>query len=290
VKLVTYQLHGVSRLGAVRDGAVVDLTAVAPDMLTLIESGAEGLAQAEAYAKTASPTLPLNEATLLAPIPMPRRNVMCLGLNYVEHAKESYTARGQETKIPDFPIVFTKATTAVTGPYAAIPYDTAVSTLIDWEAEMAVIIGRQGKNIRPEDAMHYVFGYTIINDVSARDLQTQHKQYFKGKSLDGSCPMGPWIITADEIPDPHQLAITSRVNGVTKQASNTRYMIFDIPAILYHLSRGMTLLPGDIIATGTPSGVGFARQPPEFLAPGDVVECEVEKLGVIRNTLAPEQT
>jgi 2-keto-4-pentenoate hydratase/2-oxohepta-3-ene-1,7-dioic acid hydratase in catechol pathway len=290
VKLVTYQLHGVSRLGAVRDGAVVDLTAVAPDMLTLIESGAEGLAQAEAYAKTASPTLPLNEATLLAPIPMPRRNVMCLGLNYVEHAKESYTARGQETKIPDFPIVFTKATTAVTGPYAAIPYDTAVSTRIDWEAEMAVIIGRQGKNIRPEDAMHYVFGYTIINDVSARDLQTQHKQYFKGKSLDGSCPMGPWIITADEIPDPHQLAITSRVNGVTKQASNTRYMIFDIPAILYHLSRGMTLLPGDIIATGTPSGVGFARQPPEFLAPGDVVECEVEKLGVIRNTLAPEQT
>ena len=290
MKLVTYQLHGVSRLGAVRDGAVVDLTAVAPDMLTLIESGAEGLAQAEAYAKTASPTLPLNEATLLAPIPMPRRNVMCLGLNYVEHAKESYTARGQETKIPDFPIVFTKATTAVTGPYAAIPYDTAVSTRIDWEAEMAVIIGRQGKNIRPEDAMHYVFGYTIINDVSARDLQTQHKQYFKGKSLDGSCPMGPWISTADEIPDPHQLAITSRVNGVTKQASNTRYMIFDIPAILYHLSRGMTLLPGDIIATGTPSGVGFARQPPEFLAPGDVVECEVEMLGVIRNTLAPEQT
>jgi 2-keto-4-pentenoate hydratase/2-oxohepta-3-ene-1,7-dioic acid hydratase in catechol pathway len=290
VKLVTYQLHGVSRLGAVRDGAVVDLTAVAPDMLTLIESGAEGLAQAEAYVKTARPTLPLNEATLLAPIPMPRRNVMCLGLNYVEHAKESYTARGQETKIPDFPIVFTKATTAVTGPYAAIPYDTAVSTRIDWEAEMAVIIGRQGKNIRPEDAMHYVFGYTIINDVSARDLQTQHKQYFKGKSLDGSCPMGPWIVTADEIPDPHQLAITSRVNGVTKQASNTRYMIFDIPAILYHLSRGMTLLPGDIIATGTPSGVGFARQPPEFLAPGDVVECEVEMLGVIRNTLAPEQT
>ena len=290
MKLVTYQLHGVSRLGAVRDGAVVDLTAVAPDMLTLIESGAEGLAQAEAYAKTASPTLPLNEATLLAPIPMPRRNVMCLGLNYVEHAKESYTARGQETKIPDFPIVFTKATTAVTGPYAAIPYDTAVSTRIDWEAEMAVIIGRQGKNIRPEEAMAYVFGYTIINDVSARDLQTQHKQYFKGKSLDGSCPMGPWISTADEIPDPHQLAITSRVNGVTKQASNTRYMIFDIPAILYHLSRGMTLLPGDIIATGTPSGVGFARQPPEFLAPGDVVECEVEMLGVIRNTLAPEQT
>ncbi|MBK8984843.1 MAG: fumarylacetoacetate hydrolase family protein [Chloroflexi bacterium] len=288
MKLVTYELHGDGRLGAVRDQVIVDLTAVAPDMLSLIESGAAGLAQAEAYAQTASPALRLAEATLLAPIPVPRRNVMCLGLNYVEHAQESYTARGQETKIPDFPIVFTKATTAVTGPYAPIPYNPHVSAKIDWEAEMAVIIGRRGKNISPEEAMGYIFGYTIINDVSARDLQTQHKQYFKGKSLDGSCPMGPWIVTADEIPDPHNLNITSRVNGVTKQASNTRHMIFNLPAIIYHLSRGMTLLPGDIIATGTPSGVGFARQPPEFLAPGDVVACEVEGLGLIRNPIASE--
>jgi len=286
VKLVTYQLETEIRLGAVRDQDIVDLTAVAPDMLTLIEGGLALLAQARQVVETAVSTFPLASARLLAPIPVPRRNVMCLGLNYVEHAKESYTARGQETKIPDFPIVFTKATTAVTGPDAAIPYNPAVSEKIDWEAEMGVIIGRAGKNITPDQAMAYVFGYTIVNDVSARDLQVQHKQYFKGKSLDGSCPMGPWIITADELPDPHHLDITSRVNNVTKQASNTSLMIFNVPAIIYHLSRGMTLLPGDVIATGTPSGVGFARNPPEFLAPGDVVECEVEGIGVLRNTLA----
>lgn len=288
MKLVTFRLNNQNRLGAVRDQDIVDLTAVAPDMLSLIEGGAEALNHARVHLQTAGSALPLAEATLLAPIPVPRRNVMCLGLNYVEHAKESYTARGQETKIPDFPIVFTKATTAVIGPDTVIPYNPAVSEKIDWEAEMGIIISRSGKNIPPEEAMPYVFGYTIINDISARDLQVQHKQYFKGKSLDGSCPIGPWIITADDLPDPHNLNITSRVNGVTKQASNTSLMIFDVPAIIYHLSRGMTLLPGDIIATGTPSGVGFARNPPEFLAPGDVVECEVQGLGVLRSTLAYE--
>ncbi|MCB8985504.1 MAG: fumarylacetoacetate hydrolase family protein [Ardenticatenaceae bacterium] len=288
MKLVTYQLDNKSYLGAVREQEIVDLTAVAPDMLSLIEGGPEVWARASDYAATAVSVLPLAGASLLAPIPVPRRNIMCLGLNYVEHAQESYTARGQETKIPDFPIVFTKATTAVTGPGAAIPYNPAVSDKIDWEAEMGVIIGRSGKNLSPDEAMAHVFGYTIINDVSARDLQVQHKQYFKGKSLDGSCPMGPWIITADELPDPHGLNISSRVNGVTKQSSNTSLMIFNVPAILYHLSRGMTLLPGDIIATGTPSGVGFARNPPEFLSPGDVVECEVEGVGVLRNILIQE--
>ena len=288
MKLVTYLLNRESRLGAVRGEEIVDLTAVAPDMLSLIEAGPEALARAAEHVETAVPTLPLTEALLLAPIPIPRRNIMCLGLNYVEHAKESYNARGQETTIPDFPIVFTKATTAVTGPYAAIPYNPNVSTKIDWEAEMGLIIGRPGKNITPEEAINYIFGYTVINDVSARDLQVQHKQYFKGKSLDGSCPMGPWITTADEVPAPHTMDITSRVNGVIKQASNTSLMIFDVPSIIYHLSRGMTLLPGDVIATGTPSGVGFARNPPEFLGPGDVVECEVAGLGVLRNTLAEE--
>lgn len=285
MKLVTYEFAGESRLGAVRDRAVIDLAHFAPDMVGFIDAGETVWAEAEAYVAEAAVTRPLTDITLLAPIPNPRRNVMCLGLNYVEHVEESYTARGQTTQIPDFPIVFTKATTAVNGPYATIPFDTAVSARIDWEAEMAFIIGRRGKNISPEEAMTYVFGYTIINDISARDLQSQHKQYFKGKSLDGSCPMGPWIVTPHDLRDPQNLAITSRVNGVTKQASNTRYMIFNIPTIIYHLSRGMTLLPGDIIATGTPSGVGFARQPPEYLAPGDVVECEVEGIGIIQNTL-----
>jgi 2-keto-4-pentenoate hydratase/2-oxohepta-3-ene-1,7-dioic acid hydratase in catechol pathway len=146
-----------------------------------------------------------------------------------------------------------------------------------------VVIGRSGKNISEAEAMNYVFGYTVINDVSARDLQRQGKQYFKGKSLDGTCPMGPWIVTKDELPEPHTLRVTSRVNGETKQDSNTSKMIFNIPATIAYLSRGMTLLPGDIISTGTPSGVGFARTPPEFLQPGDVVECEVEQVGLIRN-------
>jgi 2-keto-4-pentenoate hydratase/2-oxohepta-3-ene-1,7-dioic acid hydratase in catechol pathway len=149
--------------------------------------------------------------------------------------------------------------------------------------DLALIIGRAGKNIPQEEAMAYVVGYTVLNDVSARDLQRQGKQFFKGKSLDGSCPMGPWIVTAEALPDPHELRISSRVNGETKQDDSTAKMIFDLPAIIAYLSRGMTLLPGDIISTGTPSGVGFARTPPEFLKPGDVVECEVEQIGLIRN-------
>jgi 2-keto-4-pentenoate hydratase/2-oxohepta-3-ene-1,7-dioic acid hydratase in catechol pathway len=220
---------------------------------------------------------------LLAPIPRPRRNVMCLGLNYVEHARESAEARGREFKQHQYPVFFTKATHAINGPEAVIPFDAAVSEQIDYEAELAVIIGRGGKNISGADALDHVFGYTCLNDVSARDLQSSHSQFFKGKSLDGACPIGPWIITADEIPDPQQLNITCRVNGVTKQDSNTRNMIFNIPAIIEILSRGMTLDAGDIIATGTPSGVGFARKPPEFLKPGDVVEVEIEQIGVLRN-------
>jgi 2-keto-4-pentenoate hydratase/2-oxohepta-3-ene-1,7-dioic acid hydratase in catechol pathway len=223
------------------------------------------------------------DVRLLAPIPVPPRNVMCLGLNYIEHAEESYTAQGKDVTLPEVPIVFTKATTSVIGPYDPIPWDPAVSDKLDWEAELGVVIGRSGKNISEAEAMDYVFGYTVINDVSARDLQRQGKQFFKGKSLDGSCPMGPWIVTADELSNPHALRITSRVNGRIKQDSDTGKMIFNVPAIIAYLSRGMTLLPGDIISTGTPSGVGFARTPPEFLRPGDLVECEVEQVGLIRN-------
>jgi 2-keto-4-pentenoate hydratase/2-oxohepta-3-ene-1,7-dioic acid hydratase in catechol pathway len=163
--------------------------------------------------------------------------------------------------------------------------DPAVSAEIDWEVELGVIIGKVGKNIREEDALSYVFGYTVLNDVTARDLQTRHKQYFKGKSLDGSCPMGPSIVTADEIVDPQALPIRLRVNGITKQDGNTGQMLFPVARLIAVLSLGMTLEPGDILATGTPSGVGFSRVPPEFLQPGDIMETEIEGIGVLRHTI-----
>ena len=183
------------------------------------------------------------------------------------------------------PIFFTKAPTTINKPYGTIVIDPAVSTEIDWEAELAVIIGKPGKNIREEDALSHVFGYTVLNDVTARDLQNRHRQFFKGKSIDGYCPMGPWIITADEIPDPQQLKLCLRVNGVTKQDDTTANMLFGVSSIIAILSQGLTLEAGDIIATGTPSGVGFARTPPEFLKAGDVLETEIEGIGTLRNTV-----
>lgn len=278
MRLATFLYHNTPSLGIVRGGGIVPAPGLS--MLDVIAAGETALAD---LSRIERPPGPLALDRLLAPLPEPRRNIICLGLNYAEHAKESAQARGREAKIPTHPVFFTKATNAVNGPYAGIPFDESVSAQIDWEAEMAIVIGRRGKNISSAEAMSYVFGYTIVNDVSARDIQFNHSQYFKGKSLDGACPMGPWIVTADEIPDPHNLAIRCRVNGVTKQEANTSMMIFKIPAIVEILSRGMTLEAGDVIATGTPSGVGFARTPPEFLKPGDEVECEVEGIGVIRN-------
>ncbi len=283
MKLVTYELDHVVKVGAVQDDGVVDLSGIAPDMLRLIDLGALGLSQAEAQVAAGATAVPLTQVRLLAPIPYPRRNVMCLGLNYAEHALESYTAKGKPAALPTTPIVFTKATTAVSGPTDPIPFDSTVSSQIDWEVELAVIIGKAGKNIPAAEAWAHVFGYTVLNDVSARDLQMNGKQYFKGKSLDGACPTGPWIVTLDELPAPHNLRITCRVNGVTKQDGRTNHMIFTIPAIIAYLSKGMTLLPGDIIATGTPEGVGFARTPPEYLRPGDVLESEIEGIGTLRN-------
>lgn len=286
MKLVTYEHEDTKGVGAVTDDGLVPLSGIAPDMLSLIEMGSAGLERVRETISNAQSLVPLAEVSLLAPLPSPRRNIMCLGLNYVEHAEESAAAHGEQAQLPEFPVIFTKATLSVNGPYSDIPFDASVSEKIDWEAELGVVIGSKGKNIPANDAMDYVYGYLVINDVSARDLQRQHRQFFKGKSLDGCCPMGPWIVTADEVPDPHNLVIQTLVNGVLKQDSNTRYMIFDVPATITHLSNGMTLLPGDIIATGTPSGVGFARQPAEFLRPGDEVECRIEGIGAIRNRVA----
>lgn len=283
MKLLTYQHADRAALGLVRDNVIVDLSAVAPDMLTLIERGPAALARVREIAAVASDTTPLEGARLLAPIPTPRRNVMCLGKNYAEHARESQEARGDQVAAIEYPVVFTKATTSVNGPFDDVPVDDAVSMEMDYEAELAFIIGRPARHVGRDEALDYVFGYTVLNDVTARDIQNRHKQFFLGKSLDGCCPIGPWIVTADEITDPHALRITCHVNGELRQDSAGERMTFDVPAILSTLSRTMTLLPGDIIATGTPSGVGFARKPPVFLRPGDVVECAIEGIGVIRN-------
>lgn len=286
MKLVTFNYSGKVEVGAIREDQIINLSDFAGNMISLIEMVHGEIEQLKDQIESIPNGIPVESVDLLAPIPEPRRNVMCLGLNYAEHAEEHYSASGRQTELPEYPIVFTKAPSSVNGPYADIPYDPTITQELDWEVELAVIIGRKGKNIPVEEAMDHVFGYTVLNDVSARDLQRRHKQFFKGKSLDGACPMGPWIVTADELTDPHHLRVTSRVNGFVKQDSNTAMMIFDVPSIINHMSCGMTLLPGDIIATGTPSGVGFARQPPEFLQSGDVVECEVEGIGIIRNKVA----
>jgi 2-keto-4-pentenoate hydratase/2-oxohepta-3-ene-1,7-dioic acid hydratase in catechol pathway len=290
MRLITCEYRRQRRLGAVLDDAVIlpALAGEAPDdMLHLIAAGpdawrcyAEGLAGLPASCR-----VPLTAVRLLAPIPRPRKNILCLGLNYADHAAESSAAHGKETLIPEHPVVFTKAVTSVTGPDADIPYDETVTAQLDWEVELGVVIGLAGRAIPEDRALAHVFGYTVINDLSARDLQFRHKQYFLGKSLDGACPMGPWIVTADALPDPQSLELRCRVNGELKQQGNTRDQIFPIARVIAILSHGMTLEPGDVIATGTPAGVGFARRPPEFLRPGDVVECEVEGVGRLRNRI-----
>ena len=287
MKLVTFVHNGRVQLGAVQaDIEIVPLSAIAADMMALIALGASGLAQAEALLQDAGEGIPLPEVRLLAPIPQPRRNIICLGKNYAAHAAESNRAWGDKMEVPEAPVVFTKATTAVNGPFDDIPYDAAVSSMIDFEAELAFIIGREARHVEAANALDYVFGYTVFNDLTARDLQREHKQYFLGKSLDGHAPFGPWIVTSDEIADPQDLRITCAVNETPKQDGHTGDMIFSIAETLSRLSHSMTLLPGDIIATGTPSGVGFARTPPEFLAPGDVITCTVEHIGTIRNRIA----
>ncbi|MFK8027736.1 MAG: fumarylacetoacetate hydrolase family protein [Gammaproteobacteria bacterium] len=230
-----------------------------------------------------------DQVTLCSPIPRPRQNVICLGLNYKDHVSETSGVKQEEVKLPRSPIVFTKAANSMNGPYSDIEINTNISAKMDWEAELGVIIGKSGFGIKEEDAMQHVFGYTVINDVTARDRQKWHKQFYIGKSYRGCCPMGPAIVTADEIADPHDLQLRSWVNGELKQESNTKHQIFSIANVIAVLSQGMELEAGDIIATGTPSGVGYARTPPEFLMPGDVVECEVEHIGKISNRITQRE-
>jgi 2-keto-4-pentenoate hydratase/2-oxohepta-3-ene-1,7-dioic acid hydratase in catechol pathway len=226
-----------------------------------------------------------NQAKLMAPIPQPRKNVVMLGINYREHVDEGARARSLEIKYPDYPVFFTKPATSVIGQYGKVIAHKATDKL-DWEVELAVVLGRRGRDIPKEKALDYVFGYTVCLDMTARDLQRIHGQWFKGKSLDTFCPMGPWIVHKSAIPDPQQIRLICRVNGEVMQDGNTRDMIFDIATTIESLSKGMTLEPGDMISTGTPSGVGFARTPPVFLKPGDKVEGDVEGVGVLEVTIA----
>lgn len=226
------------------------------------------------------------DINLLAPLPIPRKNVFCVGRNYAEHIAEGERAQKKKIGITEYPVYFTKPSTAVIGPKAPIPIFPNVSESIDYEVELTAVIGKAGRNISKTEAYDHIFGYTILNDITARDVQRRHGgQYFKGKALDGSCPIGPWIVTADAIGDPQNLAIRTTVNGELRQNGNTASMIFDIPTLIASLSEGMTLEPGDLIATGTPSGVGYAMDPPQFLKDGDTVVCEIENIGYLENTL-----
>lgn len=296
MRLASYALpdDGRPHLGLLAGERIVNLEACAKslnlpdvhdDLCGFIRQGAGARETADEIARRArsdaSLGVALDRVRLLAPVPRPARNVVCVGLNYAEHVAESKSVAG--VALPEYPVFFTKPPSTVIGPDDEIPWHGHVSTAIDWEVELAAIIGREGRDISEDRALEYVFGYTVANDVTARDLQQRHVQWYKGKGLDGFCPLGPVVVTADEVGDPQCLDVSLRVNGVEKQRSNTRHQIFTVARLIAEWSAGMTLHPGDILLTGTPSGVGVGRTPPEFLRPGDVVEAEVAGIGVLRN-------
>ena len=286
MKLLMFKDHGSRRLGAVRPGddhEVVEVSEPA-GMLALIDAGEDGLARVRAaLSSSRSRTHKLTNLELLPPLPDPRGNVIAIGRNYQKHAEETAVVEGRE---PSPPTIFTKAITSLTEPNADIAIDPRISDKIDWEVELAIVIGKRGVNIKRADGRSHVFGYTVLNDVTARDIQSGWGgQYFKGKSLDRSCPTGPWIVTSDEVENPQALDLVLRINGTVKQDGNTGDMIYPVEAIIEWVSKGMTLLPGTLIASGTPDGVGFARTPPEYLQPGDVMESEVEGIGLLRNRI-----
>jgi 2-keto-4-pentenoate hydratase/2-oxohepta-3-ene-1,7-dioic acid hydratase in catechol pathway len=301
MRLLTYERDGAPRLGLLIGDRVADMAEASRalgdgplpnSMLVFIDGGDAALERARALLGSLSAdrsalerhSRPLADVRLLAPVQRPRRNLVCVGLNYAEHAAESRVTQG----VPEHPVYFSKPPSTVIGPEATIPWHGHVSRRIDWEVELVAVIGRGGRDIPEERALDHVFGYTVGNDVTARDLQSRHQQWYKGKGLDGFCPLGPWIVPSDELPDPQSVRLRLRVNGETKQDASTSDMIFSVARLVSVWSLGMTLEPGDLLMTGTPSGVGFARKPPEYLRPGDVVEAEIEGIGVLRNVVGGE--
>lgn len=299
MKLVSYTTEDSSAiLGIVQDDTVINLALLGektnetfPEtMIGLIDSGSEMLSKIQNALTSAnenviaSISIPMKEVTLLAPIPRPRKNIIGIGLNYTEHVAESARTLDTSNELPKQPIIFSKPPTAVTATNTEIILNPALTQQLDWEVELAVIIGKKGKYIAKEDAMEYVFGYTVINDISARDCR-RAGQWIVSKGQDTFAPMGPVLVTKDEIEDPHNLNLSLKLNGVEKQNSNTKFMLFNINDLIADLSTVFTLEPGDIIATGTPAGVGAGRNPQEFMWNGDIVEATVERIGTLVNTV-----
>lgn len=284
MRLVTYQSEGSVRPGVVLGADVVlDLSSQGfASLLQVIESGEEGLARVENFvlASPESARVPLTAVKLMAPIPKPRK-LICVGLNYRDHAAET------GAKIPDIPTIFNKFATAVIGPGDNIVLPK-IAKIPDYEAEFAFVIGKGGRRIAAADWQNHVFGYTIVNDVTSRDFQRATTQWLMGKSFDTFAPMGPWIVTKDEIADPHALEVRMEINGEVLQNGNTRDLIFGIPALIEFLSSVFTLEPGDIVSTGTPAGVGFVRNPPRLLKAGDDVIVKIPAIGQLRNPVVAE--
>ena len=284
------------RLGAIVDGWVVDLcrdneeTSGLSSMSALIDRGQTAIDQAVDLVRQARGgqpggprSFPLEKVRLLAPFPMPRRNVFCVGLNFASHVEQNAAARGEPVVLPDIPLFFTKPTTAVIGTGAALRLDHRLTQQLDYEVELAVVLARGGTWLDEADAMTHVLGFTLLNDVSARDLQWRTSQFFYGKGLDSFCPLGPAIVTLDELPAWQDLVLELSVNGELRQKEKAGNMLFSPARALAELSRGITLLPGDVVSLGTPGGCGYQLNPPRFLQPGDVVVCHVQGIGELVN-------
>ena len=292
LNLITFADAAGSRAGVLLSGGrVLDLAVAMPparDMLAVIDGGAAMLAAIRALAANppANALLPLANVALQAPIPKPRRNVFCVGRNYMDHVAEGDRTRGiTQSEVPKYPQFFTKAADCVIAPGANVPTHEGVTKWLDYEVELVAIIGTAGRDIPKEKALEHVYGWTIGNDVTGRDLQRRHGQWFKGKSLDRSCPLGPVIVPASDL-NAADLAIGLKLNGEQRQSSRTSKMIFDVTEIIHQLSSGFTLLPGDVIMTGTPEGVGYAMQPPQTMKAGDVMELTIEGIGTLTNTIS----
>ena len=295
MRLVTFKSGVGLHIGMLNPAnqTVIDLSIVAPDlpreMLGLIALGAAGLARIANTASDVTSGTPLAQAKLAAPIPRPARNIFCVGKNYHEHAREfhgsGFDASAGKDAIPEVPIIFTKPPSSVIGPGAPIPAHLDPTHSVDYENELVVVIGKGGRGISKARAFEHVYGYTIANDVTARTLQQRHRQWFIGKSMDGFCPLGPVLLTADEVPDVGKMHLVTRVNGKVRQDARVKDLIFDIPTLIETISAGITLEPGDLIATGTPSGVGIGFKPPRYLKKGDVVSCTIDPIGELVNSV-----